>query len=173
VPAEQGLASTMIRHIAPSTDASSIRAEDLFLETELGLPAEVLRPLLEGARARGMAEAFEMMGRAAVFFDGAGTILHVGQSARGQFGTALSLLGRQLVAATPEGNRVLQAALGAALDGREMEADLPGDESGQTIRIEAIPGPAPSHPSQLLRAILFFRLDKNAAKALPAAAMAD
>ena len=145
----------MIGDIAARADKAAVRGEEGWLEAELGLPAEIVRPVLEGARARGMADAFELMGRAAVFFDGGGNVLHVSHSAMGRFGAHLRLAGRQLVATHPEGNRVLQSVLGAALDGREEKADLAGESGQGGLRLAAVPGPTPVQPCQLLRAVLF------------------
>ena len=48
-----------------------------------------LRPLLAGARARGMADAFELLGVAAVFIDEGGFALHINDRARRRLGPQL------------------------------------------------------------------------------------
>ena len=50
-------------------------AEVLADPDEFGM---VLGPVLAGARARGVADAFELMDIAAVLVDGAGSVLHAG-----------------------------------------------------------------------------------------------
>lgn len=144
----------MIGEFAARADKTVVRGEEGWLEAELGLPAEIVRPVLEGARARGMADAFELMGKHAIFFDGSGNVLHVAKSAEAHFGEELRLAGRQLVATGPDGNRVLQAVLGAALDGRAMEADLTGESGQGGLRLIGLPGPQPAQACQLLRAVL-------------------
>ena len=132
--------------------------ESVSLEHELGLPLEILAPVLEGAAARGMADAFEMMGHAAVFFDAAGNVLHAGATVRKFLGQGLVLSGRQLVASTPEGNQVLQAILSAALAGETTmgELRLGPDHTQSILRIEGRAGPLPRRNGQLLNAILLF-----------------
>ena len=144
----------MIGEFATRADKTVVRGEEGWLETELGLPAEIVRPVLEGARARGMADAFELMGKHAIFFDGSGNVLHVARSAEALFDGHLRLAGRQLVATGPDGNRVLQSILGAALDGRAVEAELPAESGQGALRLVGLPGPRAAQACQLLRAVL-------------------
>jgi PAS domain-containing protein len=155
----------MIGDPALQADVSPLRRDALRLETELGLPAEILQPVLEGARARGMAEAFEAMGRPAIFLDGGGAILYAAPSAQKLFGSSLALAGRQLVARSAEGNAILESLIAEALAGRTTAADMPESESGERLRLNVQPGPNPHSTAQLLRAILFLDL-------LPAPSMA-
>ncbi len=73
---------------------------------------EPLEPLLAGARARGMADAFALMGLAAIFVGEGGRALHVNARAQSLFGGALALREGRLTAASDEANQ----ALGDALD---------------------------------------------------------
>ena len=61
-------------------------------------PAARLAPVLEGARARGVLDAFDMTGQAAILLGRAGEVLQVGASARALLGAGLRLEGGRLVA---------------------------------------------------------------------------
>src|SRR5580692_11683737 len=74
-----------------------------------------LRPLLAGARARGMADAFELLGVAAVFIDESGFALHINDRARRLLGPQLWVDDGRLRAADPEMDEALGAAIESAL----------------------------------------------------------
>jgi len=82
-------------------------------------PAGPLAPLLAGARARGMVDAFDLLGHGAVLIDWQGAALHVSERARSQLGAALTLSQGRLAAADLASDRLLQAGLNAVLAGRE------------------------------------------------------
>jgi hypothetical protein len=84
--------------------------------------AEVLAPIVAGARARGVADAFEMARIAAVLVDGTGAILHVGKLAEPLLGRELNVVSRHLVADSAKANRALERLIAAAVAG---EGDLP------------------------------------------------
>ena len=93
--------------------------------TALGdLPPETLRPLLEGARARGLADAFELIGVPAVLIDTAGAVLHVGAGAAARMGASIAVASRHLVGADPASNRALQDVVAAALAGETKTVEL-------------------------------------------------
>jgi hypothetical protein len=74
---------------------------------------EPLAPLLAGARARGMADAFALMGLAAVFVGENGRALHVNCRAQSLFGGALAVREGRLTAINDEADHALGDALAA------------------------------------------------------------
>jgi PAS fold len=80
----------------------------------IAVSGEPLAPLLAGARARGMADAFALMGLAAVFVGESGRALHVNARAQSLFGGALALRKGRLTAADAEADRALGQALDSA-----------------------------------------------------------
>ena len=79
-------------------------------------PATRLAPVLEGARARGVADAFAMAGQAAILLGGAGEVLHACADARSLLGAGLRLKDGRLVAGD-EGDLGLARRLGDVLEG--------------------------------------------------------
>jgi hypothetical protein len=71
-----------------------------------------LAPVLAGARARGMADALELLGVAAILVDECGFALHVNARARDLMGPQLRIDAGRLRAS----ERELDAAIGAALE---------------------------------------------------------
>jgi hypothetical protein len=128
-----------------------------------GVPAEVppmgvesLPPLLAGARARGMADAFDLLGLAAIFLDDDGGALHVSARAMRLMGGALFLAGGRLRAACAPADAALQTALDAALAGREAAAPVliasGASKPDISLRILGVSGQDES--AQLVRAIV-------------------
>lgn len=82
---------------------------------------ERLLPVIAGARARGMADALETMGVAAVMLDWAGMALHASSHVTRFVGTAagrgLSLVSATLISANPATNRALQTAIAEIISG--------------------------------------------------------
>jgi hypothetical protein len=116
-----------------------------------------LPPLLAGARARGMADAFELLGVAAIFLDDDGGALHVSAQAKRLMGDALFLSAGRLTAASATSDAALQAALDAALAGRQAAEEPIVLTCGPlhpslTLRILGVSGQDES--AQLLRAIV-------------------
>jgi hypothetical protein len=118
-----------------------------------------LRPLLAGARARGMADAFELLGVAAVFIDESGFALHINDSARRRLGPQLWIDDGRLRAADLD----LDEALGAAIDGALINGapahattDLSfASESRGAVSLKVLPVVAEAHdPFQLLKAVV-------------------
>ena len=79
-------------------------------------PATRLAPVLEGARARGVADAFAMAGQAAILLGGAGEVLHACADAGSLLGAGLRLKDGRLVAGD-EGDLGLARRLGDVLEG--------------------------------------------------------
>jgi hypothetical protein len=118
---------------------------------------ESLRPILAGARARGMADAFELLGLPAIFLDDDGGALHVSATAKRVIGGALVLNGGRLKAASAADDAALQAAMEAALAGREAGAEPIVIESGSprpnmSLRFLSVSGQDES--AQLLRVVV-------------------
>ncbi len=120
----------------------------------LGLPDSVLQPLLEGARARGLADAFEMMGQGAAFLDGSGVVLHVTSYARACFGGALAVAGGHLVGAGTASNQAIGAIVEAALAGDTgAETTVAAPTGGLRLRAFALQD-ALNSPYQLMKAVI-------------------
>jgi hypothetical protein len=133
--------------------------------------AELIRPIAAGARARGIADAFDMMGVAAVLIDGLGCVLHAGPRATRLLGGSLRLveghsLGtdpavdaalRQLIAAVAGPLPTDIAAKGNAVDGIDGKQDVVtvhrDNETSVQIRAMRVPQ-ADEGGDQLLRAVL-------------------
>jgi hypothetical protein len=121
---------------------------------ELGIAPDTLHPLLQGARARGFADAFEMLGQAVVLVSATGEALHLTSAAKRMMGAGLGIAEDHLVAATRAGNRRLGAILSEAL------GDIPGcggeAEIADGLIVRAIGlGAGFGGPFQLLRAAVF------------------
>jgi hypothetical protein len=118
-----------------------------------------LRPLLAGARARGMADAFELLGVAAVFIDESGFALHINDSARRRLGPQLWIDDGRLRAADLDLDEALSAAIESALINRtpaHAAADLSfASESRGAVSLKVLPVVAEAHdPFQLLKAVV-------------------
>lgn len=119
-----------------------------------------LAPVIAGARARGVADAFDWLGIAAVLFDEQGDLLHANDGAKRRLGTTLRLELGRLVAAEPEADRALQAAIREAIGGGRTRLAIPAHDTGGAIalRIESMDGSS-DDPFQLLKAVAVFEND--------------
>lgn len=125
--------------------------------TERARETAALAPLLEGARARGVADAFEMIGHGAILLDAQGAILNIGTSAQALFGRELSAVSGHLVGRTAESNLQIQALVEGLLgDGRTQDSIVLGGTSGSCgLRIRGFSFPGGERtPFQLLAAVL-------------------
>jgi hypothetical protein len=118
-----------------------------------------LRPLLAGARARGMADAFELLGVAAVFIDESGFALHINDSARRRLGPQLWIDDGRLRAADLDLDEALSATIDAALINgapAHAAADLSfASESRGAVSLKVLPVVAEANdPFQLLKAVV-------------------
>jgi len=123
---------------------------------ESGAPVDQLAPVIAGARARGIADAFEMIGEGAILLDFSGSVLHVGQLARPMLGAAVSVAGGHVVAVDRKAAGALQGLLEVGLsDGapRTLEADLLCVEEGMRQRVRLLQAPG-GDAYQLLAAVL-------------------
>jgi hypothetical protein len=117
---------------------------------------ESLPPLLAGARARGMADAFELLGLAAIFLDEDGEALHVTARARGLLGGALFLTGERLKAAPAAADAALQAAMHAAMLRRAAAGPIviPRGASRSSISLRILGVSGQDESAQLLRLVV-------------------
>jgi hypothetical protein len=119
------------------------------------LPAEWLPPLLAGARARGIADAFELLGKAAVLLDGSGMALHVNSIAKGFMGSTIAITRRHLIGADAEANSALQVLIGEAIAGRAHPGVALSRKDQGPLFIQALPiAGAAEDPQQILKAVV-------------------
>lgn len=117
---------------------------------------DAIKPLLAGAQARGMADALELAGIAAVLIDREGMVLHAGPSARSLFGPDLSLQAEHLVGRSADSTRLVQSliseALGAGPPPEPVEIRR-RDGGGFVLRARRVPGAA-DDTYQLLKVLI-------------------
>jgi hypothetical protein len=110
--------------------ALRVRSDSRPDEGLIATSGEPLAPLLAGARARGMADAFALMGLAAIFVGESGRALHVNARAENLFDGALALRDGRLIAIDKEVDR----ALGDALDSASAAARRPSADQVILVR---------------------------------------
>jgi hypothetical protein len=115
-----------------------------------------LRPLLEGARARGVADACQLLGYPCVLLDASGGVLHASDAARALLAGDLRLTGGHLVAADAQANHRIEQLVEAALSGAVSEVAIAaGAAASGDLFIRALPLPgAQDDEAQLLKAVL-------------------
>jgi hypothetical protein len=122
-----------------------------------------LAPLLAGARARGMADAFELLGLAAVLLDGDGLALHASARANRLFGRALDVSPQgRLRFADLATDAALQARVNRALCGDDDETApivLARGEGRPAMLLRIVPVNAADDSAQLLRAVVLIECD--------------
>lgn len=117
---------------------------------------DALQPLLAGAHARGMADAFELAGVAAVMIDAQGMVLHAGAPARDLFGPELRLEYDHLVSGDAESTCAIQTMIAAALGPGEAPAPVLVPRAGRLpFRLHArrVPG-ASGNVCQMLKLLI-------------------
>jgi hypothetical protein len=130
-----------------------------------------LAPLLAGARARGMADAFELLGVAAAFLDEDGFALHINDHARRVLGPQLWVDEGRLRAADVDLDEALSAAIESALiNGAHGEAStdisFASDSRGE-VAVKVVPVAAEAHdPFQLLKAVVIIEKQGGAPSSL-------
>jgi hypothetical protein len=118
-----------------------------------------LAPVLAGARARGMADAFELLGVAAAFIDECGFALHINDHARRLLGPQLWVDDGRLRAADPDMDEALGAAIESALaadasDRTATNIAFASDSRG-AVGVKVLPVIAEAHDRfQLLKAVV-------------------
>ncbi len=120
------------------------------------LSPSTLGPVIAGARARGIADALEMMGEGAILLDFSGTVLHVGPLAKPMLGCALAIMGDHVVALSSRASKPLQELIQASLANAApfvFEADLLCAQVGMRQRVRILRPPA-GGDFQLLASVL-------------------
>lgn len=116
-----------------------------------------LAPLVAGARARGMADAFDMLGLAAILLDDEGAALHVSECARRLLGADLTLARGRLRVADVATDTLLQSVIKSALIDRTCSASpiivLRG-AGRPSLRLRIALVQAGSESAQLLKAVV-------------------
>jgi hypothetical protein len=120
------------------------------------LPPEILAPLLAGARARGIADAYEMMGAGAVLLGHSGRVLHASERASRLLQDVASVVSEHLVGATTDANGQIESLIGRWLAGQgDASTVLEGAVLGQRISLRLVDVPQVQGESvQLLRAVI-------------------
>jgi hypothetical protein len=125
--------------------------------------ADPLAAFLAGAYARGMADALELAGVAAVFMDTQGMVLHVGAAASALFGPTLRLEYDHLVGDDAGSTCAIQnLVLGALADG-PLPASLRLVQGGQgslILRARRVPGAA-GNCNQLLKVLILIEVSSK------------
>lgn len=115
-----------------------------------------LPPLLAGAHARGMADALELAGVAAVLIDAQGMVLHVGAAATALFGPALRVEYDHLVGVDGESTREIQNLVLEALTEGPLPVPVRLKIDGQgalVLQARRVPGAAGNF-NQLLKVLI-------------------
>lgn len=116
---------------------------------------DTMAPVIAGARARGIADAFEMLGEGAILLDFSGSVLHVGAAAKPMLGCGLTIAGGHVVATSRKAAESLQRLLEAGLADdapRVLEMDLLCAEEGMRQRVRMVRAPTDAY--QLLASVL-------------------
>ena len=110
---------------------------------------DILKPVMAGARARGVADGLEMLGAGAVLLDASGRVLHVGGRGRRLMAGWLRVVGDHLVAERPGDNRAVEDLVGGAIRGVGAELRLDA-----ALVVRALPFATDEGPAQRLHAVL-------------------
>jgi hypothetical protein len=112
--------------------------------------ADDVAPLIAGAHARGMFDAFEILGQGAILLDAQGRTLAVTGAATRRLGATLALCGRRPVAGAAADDSRLRRAIRDSLDGMPAALEIGTGAAELSLRLL----PMPADPNQLLAAIL-------------------
>lgn len=113
-------------------------------------PDDPTAPLIAGAHARGMFDAFDMTGRAAILLDGEGRALAVTRAAARALGGTLALTDGRPSSRDRADDESLSAAILESLAGRPRQIEIGRPGAELSLRLM----PITSGPHQLLAAIL-------------------
>ena len=123
--------------------------------------SDLFKPVIAGARARGVADAFELLGFDAILIDSTGRVLHATPKVHGVLAPTAEIVEGHLLGCDPESNKAIQRLVATVLSvvGRpgEEEQEIVVRRERQTcgLRIRAIRYPVGEDAqSQLLRAVL-------------------
>ena len=165
----------MSSHTTPGTgEAARWRAADDRTHTGAQAPPRhVIGAIIAGARARGVADAFDLLGEAAILLDFSGAVLQVGARATPLLGCALSVASDHLAPAGPRCAPALQALLEAGLSDAptaRLEADLPCAEAGMRQRVRLYRVDDAGDPRQMLHCVLVLEPPRRVRRVRPAPA---
>lgn len=141
---------------SPGEQAPGVAPRTVDRSEPITSPHDTLAPVIAGARARGIADAFEMIGEGAVLLDFSGSVLHVGSLAKPMLGCALAITGGHVVAMSRKATDPLQRLIEAGLADdapRVLEEDLLCTEEGMRQRIRMVRAPG-GDAYQLLASVL-------------------
>lgn len=93
----------------------------------------VLKPIIAGARARGVADGVEMLGVGAVLIDATGQVLHIGGRGRRMLGGWASLVNDHLVAERADDNGCVQDLIGSVVGSARHDPEA-------RVRVAGMPG---------------------------------
>ena len=113
----------------------------------------VLKPLLSGAQARGMADMLEMQKLGAILFDRYGGVLFASDRAKRMMDGVFGVSAGQLAGLTAEARTALDRAMGEILAGRESKEIVNATSRSITLQTFLAPGTRQSD-KQLLHFVL-------------------
>ena len=119
--------------------------------------ADVVGPLMAGARARGVADALDLVGLAAILIDSSGSVLHANGRAVRAISPLIQIVEDHLVGHDLATNDVLQDLLAGALEpgGTRKTARFSDAEGRVRLFVRALDFPVGlSEQPQLLRSVL-------------------
>ncbi|MFN3892917.1 MAG: hypothetical protein ACK4MV_21175 [Beijerinckiaceae bacterium] len=135
----------MATHFSPGVQAPGSEPRRADISQPATSSPDTLAPILAGARARGIADAFEMIGEGAILLDFSGSVLHVGQMAKPMLGCGLAVTGGHVVALSRKSADSLQRLIEAGLADsapRVLEEDLLCAEEGMRQRVRLFRAPS-------------------------------
>lgn len=118
----------------------------------------VLKPIIAGARARGVADGLEMLGVGAVLIDATGQVLHIGGRGRRMLGGWARLVNDHLVAERDCDNGCVQdligSVVGSARHDPEARIRVAGTTGTPGLTIRALRFETDEGTAQCLHAVL-------------------
>lgn len=136
--------------------AFSPRMHGVRAEGARTIPIDCLRPMLAGARARGIVDGFEMMGYGVALLGDSGKVLHASDRACALLRSLASVTSDHLVGESDEVNGAIEGLIGALLAGAgEASAILADPALGRRVRLRLVQFPqTPDAPDPLLKGVL-------------------
>lgn len=106
-----------------------------------GLPEELLQPVIAGAYARGTADAFELLGLAAMFLDREGRVLFSTSSTKSVLNGGITIHAGHLLALARSDNQALAEFATSALRHPSSRPSVTLPACGLTLRALPVGGP--------------------------------
>lgn len=110
--------------------------------------AEVLAPMLAGAHARGLADAFEMMGYGVVMLDASGRVLFASERARKDGQGVFRIASDHVLGASAHINGILSRLISGGFENQWIDVtteDVAGagaEEAGRQVALQCLRGPS-------------------------------